>query len=62
MRDAFRPWGKSQTRETRASARRCGAGFQVNGTKIERVPTCTKLARMMFCPRDVVRDLGAKAC
>jgi hypothetical protein len=62
MRDEFRPWGKSQTRGSRASARRCGAGFQANGTKIERVPTRTKLARMMFGPRNVVRDLGAKTC
>jgi hypothetical protein len=61
MRCAVRPWGKSESRELRDRARRCGADFQVKSTTIARCPTRTKLARGLFGRSNSVLDRGAKA-
>jgi hypothetical protein len=59
MRGVFRPWEKSKSRRKRERTRRCGAGFQVNSTKIARVFRCTNLARELFDRRNAVLDRGA---
>ena len=59
MRRAFRPWGKSESRESCERARFCGAEFQVKSTTIARRLTRTKLARGLFDRDNSVLDRGA---